>query len=45
MMLTAHIAGLPLEELLPAVTAIGAMLAATRVWLAVHLRDRQETDR
>jgi hypothetical protein len=42
--LLAHIAGLPLEELLPALAGPGAGLLATRAWLAARLR-RQGTHR
>jgi hypothetical protein len=37
----AHIAGVPVEELLPSVGAAGGALVAARVWLAVHLRRRR----
>lgn len=37
----AHIGGLPLEELLPALAGPGAGLLATRAWLALHLRRRE----
>ena len=36
----AHVGGIPLEELLPALGGIGASLVAARVWLSVHLRRR-----
>ena len=39
----AHIGGLPLEELVPAVTGAGAALLAARAWLTLHLR-RQRGD-
>jgi hypothetical protein len=38
--LLAHIGGVPLEELLPALAGPGAGLLATRAWLALHLRRR-----
>jgi hypothetical protein len=38
----AHVGGLPLEETLPSVTGVGAMLLLTRAWLALHLRRRRE---
>ncbi len=34
----AHVGGLPLEELLPAIAAPGASLLAARAWLNLHLR-------
>ena len=33
--MTAHIAGVPVEELLPLVYGGGATFAATRVWAAI----------
>jgi hypothetical protein len=38
----AHIAGVPVEELLPAVGGIGTMMLAARAWLALHLRRRRD---
>lgn len=37
----AHIAGVPVEELIPSVGAAGGALVAARVWLTVHLRRRR----
>jgi len=37
----AHVGGMPLEELLPALAAPGASLLAARVWLNLHLRRDQ----
>lgn len=38
-MLTAHIAGVPMEEtLLPLVSGLGATLLLTRAWLTSRLR-------
>jgi hypothetical protein len=34
----AHVGGVPLEELLPAIAAPGASLLAARAWLTLHLR-------
>ena len=34
----AHVAGLPLEELLPSVTGAGASLLAARAWLGLRRR-------
>jgi hypothetical protein len=36
----AHVAGLPLEELLPMVAGPGAGLLALRAWISVSLRHR-----
>lgn len=42
----AHVGGLPLEELLPAIAAPGASLLAARAWLNLQLRrDRQRRAR
>jgi len=41
----AHVAGLPLEELLPSLAGAGAGLLAARAWLAVQLRRDDEGDR
>jgi hypothetical protein len=37
----AHVAGVPLEELLPMVAGPGAGLLAVRAWVAVSLRRRE----
>ena len=37
----AHLGGMPLEELLPAIAGPGAGLLVTRAWLALHLRRRE----
>lgn len=37
----AHIAGVPLEELLAPAGGAGASLLVARAWLRVHLRRRQ----
>lgn len=34
----AHVAGLPLEELLPALCGMGGLLLLARGWLALRLR-------
>ena len=34
----AHVAGVPLEEALPALGGVSAALLAARAWVAVHLR-------
>ncbi len=42
----AHVAGLPLEELLPALAGSGASLLAARAWLNLQLRrDRERGQR
>lgn len=41
----AHLAGLPLEELLPAIAAPGASLLAARAWLNLHLKRRPREPR
>ena len=40
--MTAHLAGVPLEEMLPALTGAGGSLVLARTWLALHLRRRRE---
>ena len=37
-MIVAHVGGVPVEELLPAVTSAGAGLLLARAWMTVHLR-------
>lgn len=41
----AHVAGVPLEELVPTVGSAGACLALARAWLAVRVRSRREPGR
>jgi hypothetical protein len=38
----AHVAGVPLEELLPALAGTGSSLLAVRAWLRLRLRRRPE---
>jgi hypothetical protein len=38
MTMFAHIAGVPVEELLPSLAAAGGALAVARAWLTVRLR-------
>jgi hypothetical protein len=38
----AHVAGVPVEETLPALAGTGTALLLARVWLIVHLRRRRE---
>jgi len=37
----AHIAGVPVEELVPSVAAAATALVAVRAWLSVRLRRRR----
>ena len=41
-MVFAHVAGVPVEELLPALAGTGTCLLLARAWLAVHVTHRQE---
>jgi hypothetical protein len=41
----AHVAGMPLEELLPIVAGPGTGLLAVRAWMAMSLRRRGEDER
>ncbi len=43
-MIFAHVAGVPLEELLPAVGGPGASLLLARAWLSVFLRRRPDPE-
>jgi hypothetical protein len=38
----AHVAGVPVEETLPALAGTGTALLLARVWLMLHLRRREE---
>ena len=38
----AHVAGVRVEETLPALAGTGATLLLARVWLMLHLRRRRE---
>jgi hypothetical protein len=38
----AHVGPLPLEEILPSVTAAGAGLVLARTWIVLHVRRRRE---
>jgi hypothetical protein len=44
-MIAAHVAGMPLEELLPSLGGPAAGLLVVRAWLAVSLRRREGRDR
>jgi hypothetical protein len=43
----AHVAGVPVEELIPTLAGTGGALVIARAWLVVHLRreDRRERER
>jgi len=42
----AHVGGMPVEELLPALASTGGSLLVARAWLNLHLRrDRHRTQR
>lgn len=45
MIVGAHVAGVPVEELLPTLAGPAAGLAMARAWLAVTLNRRQGRDR
>jgi hypothetical protein len=38
----AHVAGVPLEEVLPPLTGAGGTLLLARAWLMLHLRRRRK---
>jgi hypothetical protein len=38
----AHVAGVPVEETLPALAGTGTALLLARVWLMLHVRRRRE---
>ena len=41
--MSAHLAGIPVEELLPALTGAGSALVLARAWVSAHvLRRRRE---
>jgi hypothetical protein len=40
----AHVGGVPLEELLPALTGAGAGLLLARAWIMLRLRRRQQPE-
>lgn len=37
-----HVAGLPLEELLPSLAGAGGGLLVVRAWIAIRWREREE---
>ena len=38
MIVSAHVAGVPVEELIPAAAGAGGALCLARAWVSVHLR-------
>jgi hypothetical protein len=42
--ITAHVAGMPVEELLPSLGGVGGSMLLARAWLAFHLRRHREPD-
>jgi len=40
----AHVAGVPVEELLPSAAGAGAGLVLARAWLAFHLRRHRDPE-
>jgi hypothetical protein len=38
----AHVAGVPVEEVLPSAAGAGGALLLARAWMMVHLRRRKE---
>lgn len=43
-MIVAHVGGVPVEEVLPALAGTGTGLLVARAWLAVRLRRRRGPD-
>lgn len=43
-MIAAHVAGVPVEEVLPSLAGAGALLLFARTWLAVLLPVRKDRD-
>lgn len=43
-MIIAHVAGVPVEELLPSLGGVGGSMLLARAWLTFHLRRRQDPD-
>jgi hypothetical protein len=44
MMVIAHVAGVPVEELLPTAAGAGGTLLIVRAWLMLRLRRRREPE-
>lgn len=40
----AHVAGVPVEEFIPAVASTGVSLLAARAWLSLHLKRQERKD-
>lgn len=43
-MIVAHVAGMPVEELLPSLAGAGTGLLVVRAWLALRFRDREDRE-
>jgi hypothetical protein len=43
--LIAHLGGVPVEEILPALAGTGTAVLIARAWLTLRLRDRREAGR
>jgi len=43
-MIAAHVAGMPVEELLPSLAGAGTGLLVVRAWIALRFRDRENQD-
>ncbi len=43
-MIAAHVAGMPVEEFIPAVASTGVSLLAARAWLSLQLRRRERRE-
>lgn len=43
-MIAAHVAGMPVEELLPSLAGAGAGLLFVRAWIALRFRDGEDRD-
>lgn len=41
----AHVGGVPVEEMLPALAGMGGSLVGVRVWLALGIRRRKDEER
>ena len=41
-MIAAHVAGMPVEELLPSLAGAGTGLLLVRAWLALRFRDHED---
>ena len=42
MIVSAHVAGVPVEEMIPALAGAGTALVLARAWVPMHLRRRRE---